>query len=309
MPTPGARLLVFEDSIYRRDGDGVWTDQSFLWFAAHLADRFDQVELVGRLDPQRGSSHYLLPRRVRFTPLPHYTSLAQASTLTALLRSTLVLWRTLGRCDVAWVMGPHPLAVLLVLLAPLRGTAVVLGVRQDLPCYARHRHPGHRWTHRAADVLEVMWRRLSRRRAVVAVGPDLARAYGRARRTLQLGISLVGRAELTSTPTCRAYDGCLQMLSVGRLEAEKNPLMLADVLACLRARDPRWRLVVCGEGPLAGALLERLERLGVARHAELRGYLPVDAGLQAAYSESSVLLHVSWTEGVPQVLYEAWAAG
>lgn len=308
VPPSPARLLVFEDSVYRRVGDAVSTDQSFLWFTAHLADRFARVELLGRLDPAPGRTHYLLPAEVRLVPLPHYAALAAPGTPMALLRSSWAVWCALGRADVAWVMGPHPLSLLLVLLARLRGTPVVLGVRQDLPAYARHRHPDRRWTHLAADALEAAWRRMARRRAVVAVGAQLAGAYRASPRAVELGISLVRAGDLATAPAGPG-DAGLVALSVGRLETEKNPLLLADVLAKARAADPRWRLVVCGEGPLSRALQERLEQLGVAEHAELRGYVPVDGGLREVYRSASALLHVSWTEGVPQVLFEAWAAG
>jgi glycosyltransferase involved in cell wall biosynthesis len=67
-------------------------------------------------------------------------------------------------------------------------------------------------------------------------------------------------------------------------------------------------LVVCGEGTQEEALADRLRELGVAEHAELRGYVPIDGGLREAYLGADAFLHVSWTEGVPQVLYEAFAA-
>ena len=86
-------------------------------------------------------------------------------------------------------------------------------------------------------------------------------------------------------------------------------MLLADVLARLRAADPRWRLVVCGEGSLEDDLAARLRELGVDEHAELRGYVTLDAGLRDLYRSSHVLVHVSWTEGFPQVLLEAFAAG
>jgi len=100
----------------------------------------------------------------------------------------------------------------------------------------------------------------------------------------------------------------LRVLSVGRLDEEKNPLLLADVLANLRDGDSRWRLVVCGEGTLEGALAERLEQRGLADAADLSGYVQLDQGLMELYRSSHALLHVSWTEGVPQVLSEAFAA-
>jgi glycosyltransferase involved in cell wall biosynthesis len=66
--------------------------------------------------------------------------------------------------------------------------------------------------------------------------------------------------------------------------------------------------VVCGEGPLEGALRDRLATLGVAAAADLRGYLPLADGLRDAYREAHAFLHVSRTEGLPQVLFEAFAA-
>jgi glycosyltransferase involved in cell wall biosynthesis len=65
---------------------------------------------------------------------------------------------------------------------------------------------------------------------------------------------------------------------------------------------------VCGDGALREPLAERLREQGVADAAELLGHVPVEDGLHRRYRESDLLLHVSWTEGVPQVLLEAFAA-
>ena len=96
---------------------------------------------------------------------------------------------------------------------------------------------------------------------------------------------------------------------MSRLEAEKNPLLLADVLAELRAGGRDWRLAVAGEGELRDELAARLDELGVAASADLAGYVPIDGGLNDMYRGAHAFLHVSWTEGLPQVLIEAFAAG
>jgi glycosyltransferase involved in cell wall biosynthesis len=57
------------------------------------------------------------------------------------------------------------------------------------------------------------------------------------------------------------------------------------------------------------SLAARLRDLGVDGYAELRGYVPVEDGLSDLYLHSHAFLHVSWTEGFPQVLLEAFAAG
>jgi glycosyltransferase involved in cell wall biosynthesis len=107
----------------------------------------------------------------------------------------------------------------------------------------------------------------------------------------------------------RTYDGELRLITVGRLDAEKNPLLIADVLSRLVDGGRPWRLLVCGDGSLRAALAERLSELGVAERAELTGYVPYGPRLVELYRSSHALLHTSWTEGLPQVLIEAFAAG
>jgi glycosyltransferase involved in cell wall biosynthesis len=163
-----------------------------------------------------------------------------------------------------------------------------------------------------AWVLETCWRALALRTPVVTVGADLALHYRRSPRVLNATISLIGADDVKagSAAAARSYEvGQLTLLTVGRIDAEKNPLLVAEVLRLLRQRDPRWRLVVCGEGNLANALERRLRELGLADHCELLGYVPLDGGLLDVYRGSHTFLHVSRTEGLPQVLIEAYACG
>ena len=304
------RLAVYLDYVHTREGAQVYAPRAFALFVAGLRPAFDRLVVAGRVDPVPGRSHYALPDDVEFLELPHYRSAADPRELARATGSALRRWdRALRGVDVVWVLGPQGLALPLVALALARRKRVVLGIRQDLPAYARSRHPDRRVVHRAADLLEGAFRGLARFLPIVVVGPALAGRYRRGRAVLPLAVSLVPERELDAPAAERRWDGGeLRVLSVGRLEEEKNPLLLADVLARLRATDPRWRLVVCGEGPLEAALRERLAALGLAGAADLRGYLPLDGGLREAYRDAHALLHVSWTEGLPQVLFEAFAA-
>jgi glycosyltransferase involved in cell wall biosynthesis len=209
------------------------------------------------------------------------------------------------------LLGPHPLAVAFALLAAARGKRVVLGVRQDLPAYVRNRRPGRRMMIAAASLLEASFRLLARRFGVVVVGPELARRYRGARALLQITVSLVEGDDVVSpeAATARSYEGELRLISVGRLDAEKNPLLIADVFRRLVDDGRPWRLIVCGDGALRGELAGRLSELGVAERAELLGYVPYGPWLIELYRRSHALLHTSWTEGMPQVLVEAFAAG
>jgi glycosyltransferase involved in cell wall biosynthesis len=304
------RLGVYTDYVYHRIDGVLHAERAFALFLAALAPHFDRVVLIGRLAPDAGEARYPLPAELELVPVPHYVTLADpVAALRSLSGSLRTMWHALDQLDLLWVLGPYPHAIALALLGRVRGRSVVLGVRQDWPSYVRMRHPHSRRMHKAADLMEWMWRSLARRLPAVAVGPELRQRYGHAPAVLELSVSLVpGAAVLQSVPP-RDYGGELRVLSVGRLDEEKNPLLLADVLAALRRRDPRWRLLVAGEGPLAPELARRLEALGVGDHAELLGYVPMGPDLLGLYRTSHVLLHVSWTEGFPQVLIEAFASG
>src|SRR5262245_25413528 len=305
------RLAVYTDYKYRRDATGVYAEKAFTLFIARLSDELAGLVLLGRVDPEPGPWHYRLPESISFVPLPWYPTLAQPfRAAPGMLRSIRRFWRALDDVDVVWVLGPHLLSIAFLVAANLRGKRVVLGTRQDLPRYVASRHP-HRGSLRLlARALEGGWRWLARRHSVVLVGPDLERKYRDAQSALGVYVSLVEERAIESPGRERERDcsGELSVLAVGRLEREKNPLLLADVLALLRQHEPRWRLVVCGEGPMQEKLEHRLEELGVREWADLRGYVPMDGELALFYRQCHFLLHVSWTEGVPQVLLEAFAA-
>ena len=301
------RVAAYADFAYRRGPDGLHTDQAFVLFLAGLRPCLDRLVLVGRLDPSEEGWHYRVPAGVDFAPLPYYAALSDPrSALRSLAGAVRSFRRTLGGVDAVWLLGPHPLAIVFAFVALAERKRVVLGVRQHLPAYARHRHPGRPLIHLAAMVLEAAFRVLALALPVVVVGPDLARRYRFGRRVLPVPVSLMSEREVECRRDEPDWTGPLTVLSVGRLDAEKNPLLLADVLAQL---DERWRMVVCGEGPLAAPLAQRLVDLGIRQRAELRGYVPLDGGLLDAYRASHAVLHVSWTEGFPQVLVEAFAAG
>jgi glycosyltransferase involved in cell wall biosynthesis len=162
----------------------------------------------------------------------------------------------------------------------------------------------------AAHVLEWSFRALSRRVPVVVVGSDLEQRYGAAGSILSLYVSLLQESELLPAgEDSRRYDDDeLMLLSVGRLDPEKNPLLLVDVLRRALQADPRWRLHVCGDGLLASALADRAAELDLSDRVIQHGHVPIDGGLWDFYRRAHALLHVSMTEGVPQVILEAFAA-
>jgi len=306
------RLAIYTDYTYLRDADGLSGERAFVRYMTALRPHCERLILIGRERPEPGRSHYAIPDDVELLGLPWYDSLAQpVAVLRSLGAGSVRFWRLLDDVDTVWLLGPYVHAIWFAALARARRRRVVLGVRQDLPTYVRTRRPDTAWMHAAADRLESAFRAMARRMPVAVVGPDLARNYAASPRLLELAVSLVSVSDLIEPEAAldRPRAAPARILSVGRLDAEKNPLLLADILAGLTAAGAAVRLIVVGDGPLRADLEARLGDLGVREHVDVKGYVPIDGGLTDLYRGSDLFLHVSHTEGLPQVLFEAFAAG
>jgi glycosyltransferase involved in cell wall biosynthesis len=308
------RLGVYIDAQYREDAGRVLTNFEtlpFLSFGTEVAKDFDALVLFGRAAPEDEAEQRDIAHEVpgaELAPLPFYPSLADLGAVAAAFaRLPGALWRGLGRVDVVWCFGPHPFSLLLALLGLARRKRVVLGVRQDTMRYFRARLRGRAGRPLLGPlwVLDALWRALGRRVPVTVVGEELERAYGGPRPgVLPMQISLVRDADVAAEPRAWAPGPVVELLTVGRIDVEKHPLLLVDALADL---GPAFRLTWVGTGPLAGAVAERARERGVA--VELPGFVPPGPALVARYRAADAFVHVALTEGVPQVLVEAMATG
>jgi glycosyltransferase involved in cell wall biosynthesis len=123
-------------------------------------------------------------------------------------------------------------------------------------------------------------------------------------------VSALRDGQVLREPTERDWDGTIELLTVGRLEPEKNPFLLVDVLAGLERELPgRFRLTWVGRGPLEDAVQERARRCRVDDRIAFVGYVPFDGGLLDLYRGAHAFLHISLSEGMPMVLIEALASG
>lgn len=313
--TASMRLGVYSDLVFRRDGDVISNNRAFIRFIAGLAPHVEELVLFGRMDPEPGRSHYELPsERVRVVPLPFYRkATALGPVVRAVRGSARAFGAELDDLDVVWVFGPQPMSMIFALQARRRRAPLVLGVRHDYPEYIRNRLPSRAWVWAVgmAHIMDRTFRYLARRAPTVALGERLADRYAGGAAVLNTGFSLVPAAELRSRDASLAasWEGELTIVSVGRLDTEKNPLLLLDIVARLRAREPRWRMLIAGDGPLREPMEHRIEELGLQDSVRLLGEVPNGPALWSLYRSAHMFLHVSFTEGLPQVLLEAQASG
>jgi len=317
-PVAEDRLGIYLDDVYRVVETGgqrrVSTDRSFLLFVIEVGRDFDGLVVFGRAVCSTEDAEYILQEHVELAELPNYSSLRRFfEVLPAVAGTTRAFWRGLDRVDTLWVFGPHPFAALLAVMAALRRRRVVLGVRQHSVRLYEARVSGWRRLPSLAAVraLDGIFRLLARRMKVTVQGAELARHYGAGRNdVLPMTESIVRSAELAGPHPTRDWSGSIELLTVGRLETEKNPLLLVNALARLEAERPgRYRLTWVGRGPLEDEVRRRARELGLERVIEWHGYVPFDAGLLDLYRRGHIFVHVSLSEGMPKVLIEALACG
>jgi glycosyltransferase involved in cell wall biosynthesis len=315
------RLGVYQDGPFRliatEEGKRLAPDSvdaPFFSFVCEVGEHFDALVVFARIvATDAADPRLLISPNVSVVELPDYGSLRQlASVAGAGFRTAVSFWRGLGRVEVVWAFGPHPFELLLVLLASLRGKRVVIGVRQDTRQYFRARLPSRRWKPilGAVAAMDGLHRLLARRVSATVVAADPGRSSNGRGRVLTMMPSLVRAADVVNEPPQRDWKAGIELLTAGRIDPEKNPLLLVEAVAALeRARPGRFRLIWAGVGPLADAVRRRAAELQIEDRVDLLGYVPFRPDLLALYRRAHAFVHVSLTEGVPQVLAEALASG
>jgi glycosyltransferase involved in cell wall biosynthesis len=315
------RVGLFLDAAFRRSTDGGQVtlyrgagDFGFLHFAAAVGRHFGRLYVIARETDDEAECPNRLPAGLELLPLPYYPSLRHIGRVLMATPQTLVaMWRAMAHLDAVWVSGVHPLGLLLAILARLRRRRVVLLIRQDSTQYFRHRTSGIlRWLSiPPVYALDFAFRAMARWLPTTVVGSQVAQRYGAPRpNVFEMHINLLTRADLAVAPSDADWTKTIHLLTVGRIDREKNPMIVPDVLEALERRTPgRFDLTWVGEGPLATRLAEDVDQRGLAGRLMLPGYVPYGPELLKRYRSAHAFVHIALTEGVPQVLFEAMGCG
>ena len=117
-------------------------------------------------------------------------------------------------------------------------------------------------------------------------------------------------ADTTSAVTMRAAlgiaDDAMILGHVGRFSPEKNHAFLLILLQHIRSKGVSACLILVGDGPLMPSIAEQVAALGLESHVRILG---VRRDIPAILRAMDVLLLPSFSEGMPNVVIEAQAAG
>lgn len=97
-----------------------------------------------------------------------------------------------------------------------------------------------------------------------------------------------------------------EIVSVGRIDDNKNQKMLIEAFVPLAAKFPEWRIVLYGDGESRGELEKRVQELQLEDRILFKG---VQADIPEKIEGSSIFVLSSKQEGMPNALMEAMVLG
>ena len=98
------------------------------------------------------------------------------------------------------------------------------------------------------------------------------------------------------------------LVCVGRLCPQKGQLLLVEALRRLIDDGVEGKLVLAGDGEMRSIIEQHIERLGLADHVEITGWIDGDE-VRRRIHEARALVLPSFAEGLPMVIMEAFALG
>lgn len=211
--------------------------------------------------------------------------------------------------DIVHAVNPVFFAGYGALLAHRHKIPLLASFHTDVPAYTKELGIGF-----AEKPATALIRALHNRAQLnlVTSGPMMDTATGYGLRNLALwpkAVDTVGYHPEKANPAMRAKltDGnpdAPLLIYVGRVSAEKNLALLADVMPLLRQKVPSARLAMVGAGPQ----LEQLKQTLDPTYTVFTGYMSGEP-LAQAFASADVFAFPSLTETLGLVALEAFASG
>jgi len=100
------------------------------------------------------------------------------------------------------------------------------------------------------------------------------------------------------------------LVFIGRLEQDKNPLLLPIILKKVQEKGFDISLKIVGDGPLRENIIEKINQLNLDKNVDFYGWVKDKEKIFEILDESNVLLLPSIVgEGTPLVFFEAFSRG
>jgi len=315
------RLAVIHDQPFWFDGTQYSTNAPFIEFVLSFTECVDELQLyvpVSVTNLERGNYNVNINPKVRIIALPFFANATELYLHAYRLVPKIIhlYWQGLKSWDVAWIVGNHLPHILFHFLAKFRNKKTFFYIRSNIHNEIKaHNYHGARLLAAVSVTKACDWLMrlaISHGTPGFMVGDELFEIYQRGRgKIFPAYPSLIARNNILPEKIIRnKLNGELRLLAVGRLTPEKGlDLLLQTVQILSEHYSEAVKCRIVGAGKSQVPLRVLTAQLGIESQVEFLGFVPPGNSLFAHYDWTDLYVLTSYTEGLPQTIYEAMARG
>ena len=313
------KLAIFTESIFHLSQGGRLYSPicQFIPFIVPLSEKFEKLTIASRhkknVIPPNDINYIDFNERREFVGLPYYKSSEDfyIRSLYLVPKCLPILKRVINVNDVILLRIHHPMAAIIARISKNRGKPFVLYWAGPLITdLIRQNYPGRSIRGCAAKMIGKLhqnsYRNLARHASMnLFIDASEYKTMGSPEKTRWVVPNLVSEGDLTNQVKPR-NDKILKVVFVGRLYRHKGIYDLLEAIKYLLQDNIQVKLHIVGDGPERENLENIVKKFVLSEHIIFYGNL-AHAAVQKLMAQSHVMALPSYAEGLPKVLWEAWA--
>lgn len=273
-----------------------------------------KINIIGRKSNKIFKPSHKLDNNWSLLPLSYYNTIPKLLfTLPIyILRNIKKINFFIKNIDILFVSPSGPLSILILEKIKNRNKEVVLFIRQDTRKLISIKNNKNFIAKILADLIETYIENFVKNYSNVTVftfGAEIFQRYSKlSASTFSIADSRYKVSDLLdiNAITNKSYSK-LKILYVGRLVEGKGLRFFIHALSKINHFD--FSLTIIGDGAIKKDLIELVKNLNLYNKIKFKGFVNFSEKLLKEYSSHDVFVMPSFSEGLPQVIFEAMARG
>lgn len=302
-----------EGKYFIDSNDVVHSSDIFLTFFQKIFKE-RKINLIGRLSTKKFNPSHYLDNNWSLIPLTFYNSIFKLLLVFPcyILKNIKKINFFIENVDVLFISPSGPLSVFILNKIKIKNKKVVLFIRQDTRKLISIKNNNNFVAKILANLIETYIEKFVQNYSnatVFTFGGEIYKRYlGLSSSTFSIADSRYNNSDILSINDIKdkSYTK-LKLLYVGRLAPGKG---LEFLIKCLsKINHFEFTLTVVGDGIIKEDLIQLVKKHNLTNKIKFKGYIHFSKNLLNEYSSHDIFIMPSFSEGLPQVVFEAMSRG
>ena len=308
------KIGFFNEGKYFKNTKGLVfsSDIFFVFFQKLFRDK--KIKTIGRLSTNEFFPKYSFDTSSDFTPLTYYKSISKLLLIFPyyILKNNKKINFFIEQVDVLFISPSGPLSVFFLNKIKNKNKKVVLFIRQDTRKLISIKNNNNFVAKIFANLIETYIEKFVKNypyATVFTFGGEIYKRYlGLSSSTFSIADSRYNLSDTLNINDIKdkTYKK-LNLLYVGRLAPGKGLEFLIESLSKINHFE--FTLTVIGDGIIKKELSKSVKNLNLTDKIIFKGYVHFSLELLEEYTSHDVFILPSFSEGLPQVVFEAMSRG